>query len=392
LSALAAVLLLALAPSASVPTATFAPDGTLWVVWVDGQQVSVASSKDLGRTFSPSEPVNREPEKIDANGEARPKIAVGPKGEVYVTYTQRAEAHHTGNVRFSRRGSDGRFSPPVTLNDAGPSTGHRFDVLSVSPQGRVHVFWFDDRDRERAALEKQAYEGWALYGVTSADGGRTFSPNRKLKDHVCDCCRLSMALDGETPVLFWRDLLADGIRDHVLARVDTAQPIALTRATDDDWKIAGCPHHGPAIAVGPRGAIHLAWFTGDGKRGAGTFYRRSLDGGRTFSEPVRMGGAGAGRPQVAALGHTVWVAWKESASDGRGVVRAMRSGDDGATWDTPREVARTAGDSDHPLLLVRGPDAFLSWFSKTEGYRVQPLEPLQASSLLFTVRESSEGE
>jgi hypothetical protein len=107
------------AQTSSVPTAALAFDGTLWVVWVDGRQVYAASSKDAGKTFGPSARVNVQPEAIDATGEARPKIAVGPKEEVYVSYTRKGEKPFTGDIRFSRRLPDGSFSEPLSVNDDG---------------------------------------------------------------------------------------------------------------------------------------------------------------------------------------------------------------------------------------------------------------------------------
>lgn len=371
---LAAVLASTLsAASASVPTAAFAEDGTLWVTWVDGAHVYAAASQDVGKTFAAAVPINPEPESIDANGEARPKIAVGRNQEVYVSYTRKGERPFTGDVRFSRRLPDGRFSAPVTVNDDGLATGHRFDTLTVGPSGDVHLFWIDKRDLERAAQEHETYEGAAVYEAVSTDGGQTFAPNRRIKEHVCECCHLAVAWDGATPLLFWRDLVPGGIRDHALARVEARGPLVATRATDDDWEIQGCPHHGPALAVDAKSTIHLAWFTGAGKRGKGAFYRRSTDGGRTFSEPMPLG-VSATRPQLLAVGKGLWVAWKEVASDGATVVRVLFSPDRGQTWRDRQDVARTRGESDHALLVARGGRAFLSWFTKDEGYRVVPIE------------------
>jgi hypothetical protein len=53
---------------------------------------------------------------------------------------------------------------------------------------------------------------------------------------------------------------------------------------------------------------------------------------------------------------------------------AMVSRDDGARWAAPREIARTGGDSDHPLLLANGDEVFVSWMTRREGYRFIPLE------------------
>jgi hypothetical protein len=48
----------------------------------------------------------------------------------------------------------------------------------------------------------------------------------------------------------------------------------------------------------------------------------------------------------------------------------MRSDDAGLTWSEPREIAHTHGRSDHPQLLARGADVFLSWFTVEDGYRI----------------------
>jgi hypothetical protein len=167
------------AASSITPTAAFDARGTLWVVFVEGPQVYVTASEDLGKTFRAAVPVNREAEVVDANGEARPKIAVGAKGEIYVSYTHKLEKPFTGDVRFSRSTDGGRtFSAPVTVNDDRLVTGHRFDALSVSPKGDVHLFWIDKRDLERAATQKKAYAGAAVYTAVSTDAGATFAANR----------------------------------------------------------------------------------------------------------------------------------------------------------------------------------------------------------------------
>jgi hypothetical protein len=51
----------------------------------------------------------------------------------------------------------------------------------------------------------------------------------------------------------------------------------------------------------------------------------------------------------------------------------MRSDDAGVTWSETRELARTRDNSDHALLVARGAEAFLSWFTAQEGYRLVPI-------------------
>jgi len=358
--------------TSSVPTPAFAPDGTLWLAWVDDSRVYASSSRDLAKTFSPRVAISPVGEAIDANGEARPKIAAGPRGEVYVAYTRKGQRPFTGDIRFSRQLPGGAFADPITVNDDHLATGHRFETLSVSPTGDVHLVWIDKRDVEAAREKGRSYEGAALYRAVSKDGGRTFSPNSKVKDGICECCRLALAWDGPKLLVLSRDVLDGSIRDHSIALLDAAGSPTTIRASEDGWKIDACPHHGPALAVGADGTWHLAWFTGEGKRGAGTFYRRSFDHGRSFSEPMRLGSVRAGRPAILASGGAVWIAWKDLDGE-EADVRLIRSDDGGLTWSPPRALARTRGNSDHPLLVSRGSEAFLSWFTAAEGYRLAPL-------------------
>lgn len=160
----------------------------------------------------------------------------------------------------------------------------------------------------------------------------------------------------------------------MLARWTGAVPDDIRRATFDDWAINACPHHGPALDVGPDGGYHLAWFSA-GRREQGLLYARSADGGRTFSEPLQFGSLQrSSHPQVASGPQRVVLAWKESMGDGVLVVLTRESEDGGRTWPAPaKEALRTSGSSDHPLLVRRGPELFLSWFTAKDGYRLRSL-------------------
>jgi hypothetical protein len=355
------------APHSSHPTPAFDAKGRLWVAFVEGDAVYAASSTDRGKTFAPAVRVTREPEKIDANGEARPKIAADASG-LYVSWTRKGRTAYSGDVRFARSTDGGRtFSAPVTVNDDGVPTGHRFDAISLGARGEVLLAWVDKRDLDAAKARGAAYDGAAVYYAKSLDGGKTFARNVKLKDNACECCRLALARDPKgQAVLLFRDILPGGIRDHSLAVLGSGAP---ARATFDDWRINACPHHGPSLAIASDGAYHLAWFTAEGRSGGGLFYARSSDG-RSYGAPRKLAPAsGASHPYVLARGGVVHVAWKESRGDGS-VIRAARSADGGTTWSGTSDAAATSGRADHPLLVADARQAYLSWFTDADGYRL----------------------
>lgn len=361
---------------ALAPTGVFDGRGRLWVVWALGGHVYVNYSDDQGRTFSTPVSVNRIPERVAADGENRPKIAVGPEGEVYVSWTQRLERPYSGHIRFARSGDGGRtFSEPVIVNDHQAVTSHRFDSLGVNRRGEVYLAWLDKRDQMAAQGAGGRYAGAALYFTLSRDGGRTFLPNRKIADHTCECCRTAMALGADgLPVIAWRHIYDDNIRDHALVRFDKPDaPAAPVRLSHDHWRIEACPHHGPALSVS-EGAYHAVWFNNAPER-HGLFYARSGDGGQTFSQPLAVGNyeAAASHPAVASLGRRVWIAWQEF--DGtRTQVLAMHSDNNGETWSAPIVLAATAGKADHPQLLHDSKVAFVTWQTEQEGFHLLPAD------------------
>ncbi len=369
--------------ASTTPTVTFDRNGRLRAVWVESSQIFASVSDDLGRSFAKAVAVSPRPESIDAGGESRPKIAIGQRGEIYVTWTRSGTQSYMGDIRFSRSIDGGRsFTTPVTLNDDQRETGHRFDTVHVGPTGTVYVAWIDKRDLDEAAVAQRPYAGAALYFTHSTDRGATFSPNEKLKDHVCECCRIAVDFDGAEPVMFWRDVIDGKTRDHGIMRFrDRLTPGTPGRATHDGWEINGCPHHGPSMSISEDKTYHLVWFTGSGPRGAGAFYARSTDGGKTTSPPMRIGSERAfGHAVVFSRGRTVYVAVKDAVHSRDMSVQILRSEDGGSTWSKPVEALRTAGTSDHPFLFGKGDEVYLSWFTGDEGLRVVPATPAAISS------------
>lgn len=351
-------------------TAAFDREGRWWRLIVHDRFLYASHSSDKGRTFSAGVRINREPEHIAGDGEDRPKLAFGPQGDIYVSYTRALDQPMTGDICFSRSTDGGKsFAAPITVNDNREIISHRFAALSVGPDGRVVLTWLDKRDLETARARGERYAGAALYYAVSTDRGATFSRNQKLADHTCECCRVAMASDIDgTPVVVWRHVFDGNVRDHALARIDAqAKP---ARITHDDWVVNACPHHGPAVSIAADGGYHITWFTHAPGR-TGLYYSRSRDRGATWSAPMAVGAASrqASHPHVLSLGHAVFLAWKTFDGNESGV-QFMHSDDGGATWSTPARVAATRDASDHPFVIGDGAVAYLSWNTLAEGHRV----------------------
>lgn len=322
--------------------------GIYYVTWVgaDGGHAAVwlARSTD-GTSFEPPVRVN------DIDGDAAPheqapaQVAVAPDGTVYVAWQN--NTHVPGrrfpysDLRLARSSDAGQtFEPAITVNDdAGTPASHTFHDITVAPDGTVYVSWIDGRmraaaERELAALHADGGAGRPMRDAAdniaaasighadhetmplpptgggreggmdpeatlppqeirvarSTDGGRTFGANRVAAFDPCPCCRTTMAVAPNGDLLVaWRAIFGDNIRDIVVARSPDGgstfdEPV---RVHDDGWRINGCPHAGPSLAVAPDGAVHIAWYTGaDG--GSGVFHAVSRDGARTFEPPTPL--------------------------------------------------------------------------------------------------------
>lgn len=359
---------------AATAVPAFAKDGRLWIAFSVGKSVYAAASSDNGATFSaPTAIATVGDGVIDAHGDARPKIVALKDGTLLASYTTRPDKQMIGTI-FTARSTDGgkTFSAPQALLSEG---GQRFDSILVNRKGRIYAGWLDKTHALKAKAEGKEFLGSGVAFAYSDDGGKTFKGKSILIDHACECCRMSGALDKDgTPVFAWRQVLDGNVRDHMVAKLsaDAAQATA-TRVSDDDWAINSCPHHGPSIAIDAAGDWHVVWFT-KGKKRQGLHYARSLDAGKSFSEPEKFGDdtRAAGHPTLVAAKGRLYRVWKEF--DGTTTTIAMQmSRDNGKSWSAPRVMAQTLDASDHPELIAHNGAAYLSWLTHKEGYRLLPL-------------------
>jgi hypothetical protein len=354
-------------------SAAFSPDGTLYAVSKQGEHVILYRSTDESATWSSPIMVNAQPEAISADGENRPKLAFATDGGILVSWTRPLSAPFSGEIRLARSDDGKTFSAPMTVHRDRALITHRFDSMVVAPDGRVLVAWIDKRDLESAKAVKAAYRGAAIYAATSLDGGRTFQPERKLADHSCECCRIAAAVDQDgSPIFLWRHVFLPNERDHALLRISRdGSPEPLQRATFDRWKIDGCPHHGPSLAIDAEGTRHAVWFNqinGDGQVSYGHLPRRE---GESVANQRKVGGQGAAHADLAISGKRVAIVWKEFDGE-KTMLRADISEDSGKSFRT-EELAASAGMADQPRVLSRGGELFAFWRTEREGMNLYRL-------------------
>jgi hypothetical protein len=188
---------------------------------------------------------------------------------------------------------------------------------------------------------------------------------------------------GPTGTLFaaWRHVYPGNLRDIAFtSSTDAGATFApIARVSEDRWQLNGCPDDGPAMAIDADGTVHLVWPTvlgGPEPQGA-LFYSTSRDGGRTFTQRVRVPTQGSPKPahpQIAIdrSGH-VLIAWDE-------VIGGVRRAYVREAWRDPSRAgemsfgAALAADADapsmYPVLAVTPTARVLVWTSGAAGATV----------------------
>ena len=353
---------------------TLDQDGRLWLARVVDQRLLVSWSEDGGSSFSEPAVVTPEPENISIDGENRPKIEVARDGSVLVTWTQVLPQKYSGNVRFSRSVDSGRtFSRPITLNDDGRVTSHRFDSLAIDGDSRVMIAWLDARDRDAAREKGEEYRGVSLYTAQSFDNGESFGRNRRIQEHTCECCRTALTWSRDGPVVLLRNIFGANTRDFAVVNLDKG---GIRRVNRDEWQVDACPHNGGSLATDRRGQLHLVWFT-NGAVGQGLFYKRIDGDWESEPRPIGNPDAQANHASVAALGETVILTWREF--DGNAYsAKMMYSNDSGESWSEPMRLMESAGASDYPVPLIDIRKVLIVWNTAKEGLRILPIERVTA--------------
>jgi hypothetical protein len=109
----------------------------------------------------------------------------------------------------------------------------------------------------------------------------------------------------------------------------------------------------PAIAISPSGTIHIVWYD-DTPGNFEVFYRRSQDSGATWGASKRLTWTlgGSSRPaMVTDSSDTIHVVWEDN-TPGNAEIFYKRSTDGGATWSPAQRLTWNSGDSDGPAVAT----------------------------------------
>ncbi|MCI0547462.1 MAG: glycoside hydrolase [Candidatus Rokubacteria bacterium] len=304
-----------------------------------------------------------------------PGLAVGPGGEIYVSWSSRkarpASALFASDLRLSRSLDGGRsFETPLRVNEDRPMS-HSFEGLAVAPDGTVLVSWIDSREGENRA---------ATYLARVGERGSRVEQAMRLDGDTCVCCRVDLAAGPRGVAILWRKVFPGSIRDMVIGlSADGGRSLAsVSRVSVDGWKLNACPHRGGRVALDGRGRIYAAWYT-EGADGRPRVLFAVSENGRRFGPSRRLDTSAGTIPDqvqlaVSASGRVV-ATWQDATAVRRRIL-VRRSPDGGRTWGGVEVLSRAIKAYAPGVAVTRAGDFLVAWHEEQFPVTKTVVEPL----------------
>lgn len=324
------------------PQAAVAADGTVYVVFGSGEEVSLCISTDNGKSFSTPATVCRVPN-LSLGMRRGPRITVYGDSLIITAIGGKQGKGRDGDVLAWRSNNRGEtWSGPVQVNDKNDSAREGLHAMTVSATGEAWCTWLD--------LRNQRTE---LYASKSVDGGASWSPNQLVysspEKSICECCHPSIAIHDKTIQVLFRNSL-EGNRDMFLATVmqdGDRINVNSRQVGNGHWKLNACPMDGGMLAVDVSGVVSTVW-----RRGREIFIATSEG---PDEQPIGLGE----QPWITSTKDGPIVVWSKM----RGGELLLKSVSDERVYS----ITANARDAVIVAEPVQGKTAFVFWEQTESG-------------------------
>lgn len=229
-----------------------APDGTIYVAWLDGRDkaiapaVMVARSTNGGQSFDPGVIVAH---KICPC--CRTALTVDAQGTLYVVF-RNVYPENLRDMAIARSQDGGQtFSTPTRIHEDGwviDGCPHNGPAIATDADGNVHLAWYTGKE-----------EGYGVYYAVSSDRGDSFTPPLHLNNGMeASPVRATLVAQNKTAALLACEATTGTGSQIYLLAPDLARPGQFRR---DSLSTGVYP-----VMAQQNGLIAIAWLDGDAVR------------------------------------------------------------------------------------------------------------------------------
>jgi hypothetical protein len=299
----------------------------LWSRVVDAPGTATAfdfsHSTDQGATFS-------KPVDVTESGQAQ--MIVRPDGKLVVTWIDQT----TFDVKAVSSTDGVTFSSPVTVWTA--STNAMDLAVAGGPQGQVYILWTKMVTMTDCSILFSASQDAATYSTPTPISGSAGSCNQTPAVRVDASGNVDVAWDADGASLFFSGSANSG--------GTFSAPVSIPTAARPNSQ---------EIGVGPDGTIYVLWLTSQSGR-----FASSVDSGATFSAtPATLPLSTATGPAVFGVD-----ACSNITVVGQGAnvnIVLQRSIDGGATFSDPVKISDFSFDYEQQLVVDKSGNVHITW-------------------------------
>lgn len=218
----------------------------IYLVYGKGDSILFAASFDKGQSFSRPVLVDTIPQ-LFSFAMRGPQIAALGRNLCIIACTKK------GNIFSYIKTPGGAWTRTGRVNDLDTMAKEGFLALAGNQQQQLVAVWLDLRNGHNN-----------LYGARSEDGGKTWLKNEQVyaspDDHICECCKPSVAMAGNQVAVMFRNHV-NGDRDlYLTASADGGRSFTPAKKLGKgSWKLDGCPMDGGGLVMNPEGSPQTVW-------------------------------------------------------------------------------------------------------------------------------------
>jgi len=222
--------------------------GVVRVVFGSTDRIFCATSTDQGISFGKPLLVAKVPE-------MHLGMSRGPQFASSKNFSVITAMDKTGNIHwYQLNHATDKWKQMGIVNDQKGSAPEGLMNIAADEKDNFYAVWLDTRIGKHNQIYFSSLTGQA----------RKWSKNtmayQSPDQHVCECCRPSIAVEGKSVALMFRNWL-HGSRDLYVAR-SSDQGKTFSPAVKmgiDTWKLNGCPMDGGGLRIATANAVQTVW-------------------------------------------------------------------------------------------------------------------------------------